>query len=155
MKYLSDFTLDALSEDQLLMEWQRLKNAVETAKAAEIDLRKYIVSRAFPNKTEGMNTKELGEGYSLKAAVKYNYNLDPDNEKIWQALEKISKIGNQGTFIADRLVSWKASFLLTEYRALLEDKSETATQILGIVHDILTVTEAAPTLEIKAPKSKK
>jgi hypothetical protein len=151
----STLSLDALTEDQLLMRWQHLKDAVETAKAAEMDLRKYIVSRAFPNKTEGANIKELGAGYSLKAGIKYNYNLDPDNKKVQEALDRIRKIGNEGTFIADRIVSWKPTFVLTEYRALLEDKSETATQILGIVHDILTITEAAPSLEIKSPKVKK
>lgn len=149
--------LDNMSEDELLMAWQKKKDAIETAKAEEIEMRKYIVSRAFPAKTEGMNTKELGQGYQLKAGVKYNYNL-ADNDTVEDCLNKIAKVGNQGSFIADRLVSWKPSFLLTEYRALQDEKDKgdkVALEILGIVNNMLTITEGAPTLEIKEPKKKK
>ena len=67
--------LDAKSEDQLLMLWADKKAKIEVAKEEEMTLRKYIVDRAFPQKHEGMNTKELGQGYQLKAGVKYNYTL--------------------------------------------------------------------------------
>jgi len=149
--------LDAMNEDQLLMLWDEKKKAIELAKEAEMDLRKYIVDRAFPKKHEGMNTKELGNGYSLKAAVKYNYNL-ADNDKVEDCLNRIAALGNSGSFIADRLVSWKPSFLLTEYRQLVEDKGKgdkVAENILNIVNEMLTITEAAPSLEIKEPKAKK
>lgn len=149
--------LDDLSEDQLLMLWDQKKKAIEIAKEEEMDLRKYIVGRAFPKKDEGMNTKELGNGYQLKAAIKYNYNL-ADNDKVEECLNKITALGNSGAFIADRLVSWKPNFLLTEYRQLVEDKdkgSKFAEQCLTIITDMLTITEAAPSLEIKEPKAKK
>ena len=149
--------LDAMSEDQLLMLWDSKKKAIEVAKEEEMDLRKYIVGRAFPKKTEGTNTKELGNGYQLKAGIKYNYNL-ADNDTVEDCLSRIAKIDNTGAFIADRLVSWKPNFLLTEYRALVEDKekgSKSAEAILNIVNNMLTITEAAPSLEIKEPKGKK
>lgn len=148
---------DAMSEDQLLMKHIELKQAIETAKEQEMELRKYIVSRAFPDKHEGMNTKELGAGYQLKAAVKYNYNL-ADNDTVEKCLEKIASLGNQGPFIADRLVSWKPSFLLTEYRQLQEDAEKGegfAKACLDAITPMLTITEAAPTLEVKEPKAKK
>lgn len=149
--------LDTMNEDQLLMLWQQKKQAIEVAKEEEMDLRKYIVNRAFPKKEEGMNTRELGNGYQLKAGIKYNYNL-ADNDKVEECLNHISALGNEGPFIADRLVSWKPNFLLTEYRALCEakDKGEQyAIKILNIVNQMLTITEAAPSLEIKEPKGKK
>ena len=148
---------DAMNEDQLLMLWDEKKKAIEQAKEAEMELRKYIVGRAFPQKREGMNTKELGNGYKLKSEVKYNYNLAA-NDKVEDCLDRISKIGNSGAFIADRLVSWKPNFLLTEYRQLCEDKDKgdkVADSILNIVNEMLTITEAAPSLEIKEPKGKK
>ena len=148
---------DSMNEDQLLLEWQAKKQAIETAKAEEMDLRKYIVAREFPKPSEGMNTKDLGNGYQLKAAVKYNYNL-ADNDKVEATLEKLSKLGNAGSAIADRLVSWKPNFLLTEYRQLCEDKEkgmQFAVQALDVINEMLTITEAAPTLEIKEPKGKK
>jgi len=148
---------DKLTNDELLLEWQKKKDAIETAKAEEMELRKYIVTREFPKPKEGMNTKELGEGYQLKAGVKYNYNL-ADNDTVEACLEKLANMGAAGSAIADRLVSWKPNFLLTEYRQLQEDKekgSQFAQTALSIIGEMLTITEAAPTLEIKEPKGKK
>jgi hypothetical protein len=146
-----------MNEDQLLLLWADKKKAIETAKEEEMELRKYIVKREFPQKVEGTNTKELGNGYQLKAAIKYNYNL-ADNDTVEDCLNRIAKVDNTGAFIADRLVSWKPSFLLTEYRQLVEDKekgSKSAENILNIVNQMLTISEGAPTLEIKEPKVKK
>lgn len=148
---------DAMNEDQLLMLWQQKKQAIEDAKNEEMELRKYIVKREFPKAKEGMNTKELGAGYQLKAAVKFNYNL-ADNDTVEATLERLSNLGNAGSAIADRLVSWKPNFLLTEYRQLCEDKdkgSKFAVDALNIISEMLTITEAAPTLEIKEAKVKK
>ena len=148
---------DNMNEDALLLEWQASKDAIERAKVYEMDLRKYIVKREFPKPTEGMNNKDLGNGYVLKAAIKYNYNL-ADNDTVEATLEKLSKLGNAGSAISDRLVSWKPNFLLTEYRQLQEDKekgSQFANQALDIINSMLTITEGAPTLEIKEPKAKK
>src|SRR4051812_33386606 len=148
---------DNMSEDQLLLEWQKKKDAIEVAKAEEMDLRKYIVKREFPKAQEGMNNKDLGNGYVLKAAIKYNYNL-ADNDTVEATLEKLSKLGNAGSAISDRLVSWKPNFLLGEYRQLQEDKEkgmQFASQALDIINEMLTITEGAPTLEIKEPKKGK
>jgi hypothetical protein len=148
---------DSMNEDALLLLWADKKAAIEKAKAEEMDLRKYIVGREFPKKNEGTNRKELGGGYDLKAVVKYNYNL-ADNDTVEATLDKISKLGNAGSAIADRLVSWKPNFLLGEYRQLQEDKekgSQFANEALSIINEMLTITEGAPTLEIIAPKAKK
>lgn len=147
---------DVMSQDELLVKHLALKEALDKAKEDEMELRKYIVNRAFPEKHSGVNTLELGNGYQLKAKVAFNYNL-ADNDTVEKTLDKIAKIGNEGAFIAERLVSWKASFLLTEYNALLEAaaSSAVAQQILATIGDMLTITEAAPTLEVKAPKVKK
>lgn len=149
--------LDAMSEDSLLMLWDNKKKAIDKAKAEEMDLRKYIVSRAFPKKEEGMNTKPLGNGYELKAAVKYNYNL-ADNDTVENCLAKVAALGNQGPFIADRLVSWKPSFLLTEYRQLGEDAAKGdkfVQEVLKAITPMLTISEGAPTLTIVEPKVKR
>lgn len=148
---------DALNEDQLLMEWDKIKKSIETAKSQEMDLRKYIVNRAFPKKEEGMNNKELGNGYVLKVGVKFNYNL-ADNDTVENCLAKVASLGNQGPFIADRLVSWKPSFLLTEFRQISEDAAKGekfAQEVLKAIEPMLTISEAAPSLEIKEPRAKK
>lgn len=147
---------DALSQDQLLMKHVALKQALEQAKEAEMDLRKYIVNRAFPQKQEGTNTLELGNGYELKATVKFNYKL-ADNDIVEKTLDAIAATGNQGSFIAERLVGWTPNFHLTEYRKLQEDAaiSAEAKSILELVNVMLTITDAAPTLTVKEPKVKK
>jgi hypothetical protein len=148
---------DKLNEDQLLMLHSNIKQKIEEAKNTEMELRKYIVNRAFPAKHEGTNTKDLGNGYQLKAGVKFNYKL-ADNDIVEKTLDKISTIGNSGAFIAERLVSWKPNFLLTEYRQLEEDAEKgslEAKTILKTITEMLTIEDAAPTLEIKEPKGKK
>ena len=149
-------TYDKLTNDELLLLWQQKKDAIEAAKAEEMALRKYIVTREFPKPKEGTNTKDLGNGYALKAGIKHNYNL-ADNDTVENCLERLSQLGNTGSFVADRLVSWKPNFLLTEYRDLQENAekgSQFAKDALKIIGDMLTITEGAPTLEIKEPKKK-
>lgn len=149
-------SFDEMSQDELLVRHLALKEALTKIKDEEMTLRKYIVNRAFPEKHEGTNTVELGNGYQLKAAVKFNYTL-ADNDTVEKTLDKIAKIGNQGNFIADRLVSWTPNFLITEYRNLVEaaPASAEAQEILSIVGEMLTINEAAPELNIKEPKGKK
>jgi len=149
--------LDAMNEDQLLLLWQDKKAAIERAKEEEMDLRKYIVKREFPKPNEGTNRKELGQGYDLKAVIKYNYKC-ADNDKVEEGLGKLSALGNEGAFIADRLVGWTPTFKVTEYRLLQEEAekgSNFAKKALDIVTSFMTITEAAPTLEIVTPKTKK
>jgi len=148
---------DALDQDALLMLHKQMQDDLSILKAKELELRKYIVNRAFPSKTEGTNTLELGAGYELKAVVRYNYKL-ADNEIVEKTLEEIAKVGNEGPFIADRLVSWTPNFLKTEYTKLQEDAekgNENAKRILKLTEIMLEITDAAPTLTIKEPKAKK
>lgn len=148
---------DNLSNDEKLMEWDKIKKNIATMQAEEMDLRKLIVRSAFPKATEGTNTLELGNGYKLKGVVKYNYNL-PDNDAVEAGLKKLETLGNEGAFVADRLVGWTPNFKLSEYRILQEDAekgSKFAIDALAIVNSFLEIKEAAPTLEIKEPKVKK
>lgn len=147
---------DAMNQDALLTLHLDMKERLTKLKEEELKLRNYIVDRAFPNKHEGMNTQELGNGYQLKANVKFNYDLAP-NDIVEKTLDKIAKIGNSGAFIADRLVSWTPNFLLTEYRKLQDDaeSSVEAQEILAAIGEMLIVKDAAPELKIKEPKVKK
>lgn len=147
---------DALDQDALLMLHKQMQDDLSSLKAKELELRKYIVNRAFPSKSEGTNTLELGNGYELKAVVKYNYKL-ADNDIVEKTLQLIAESSNEGPFIADRLVSWHPNFLKTEYVKLQEDAergSESAKKILKLTEIMLTIDDAAPTLTIKAPKAK-
>ena len=147
-----------IDKDGMLMLHQRTKEKLDHFKSLEMEYRKVCAKILVEKPKEGMNTVELGNGYQAKVGIKYNYKLDSNNDKVWEGLEKIEKIGNQGKFIAERLVSWTPNFLLSEYRKLQEeaqDGSQEAKQMLEVVNGFMTITEAAPTLEIREPKGKK
>lgn len=148
---------DSKSQDDVLLEWQSRQRLLTVAKEREMEFRKYVVTRAFVKPEEGTNTLDLGNGYSLKAAIKYNYKL-ADNDTVEKGLGSLAKIGNQGSFVADRLVSWTPNFLLTEYRVIQEDANKgsvEAIEMMKVITSFLTITEAAPSLTISEPKVKK
>lgn len=141
----------------LLMLQQKAKVQLDFWKETELEWRKLYAS-LIPSKHEGTNTIPLSSGAEAKVVIKYNYKLDSDNDKIWACLEKIANVDNEGKFIADRLISWTPNFLKTEYTTLQEEAekgSPQAKEILKIVGEMLTITDAAPTVEIKEPKKKK
>ena len=145
---------DSMSRDQLLVLWNNLTSTLETVKKNEMELRKYIVAREFPNKKEGINSVQLGNNYVLKTTIKFNYRLD-DNKKVEEGLDKIALIGNQGKFIAERLISWKPNLVLKEFRDLQKEVDEgslEAKEILKIVNSFLTISDATPILTISEPK---
>lgn len=148
----------SLDQDGMLSLWQKAKEQLAFFKEKEMDFRKICAAFLVPDKKEGTNTVELGNNYQAKVGIKYNYKLDNDNDKVWNGLDKIKELGNEGAFVADRLVSWTPNFLLTEYRQLQEDAdkgSKFAQDALKIVNEFMTITEASPTLEIKEAKKKK
>lgn len=145
---------DNKSQDEILLEWDKRKKLLTKAKDDEMEFRKYVVQRAFPQPKKGMNNVDLGNGYTLKANIKYNYKLN-DNDVVEKGLDELAHTGNDGSFIADRLVSWTPNFLLSEYRVIQEDAekgSVIAKERLKIIDKFLTVDDAAPSLEIKEPR---
>lgn len=148
-----------INQDGMIMLWQETKRILDINKDFEMQFRKICAAFLVPAKTEGTVTVPLGNDFNAKVNHKYNYKPNPENKVIWKALEKIEAIGNQGKFIAERLFSWSPNFLLTEYRKVQEDAedgSEDAKKILKIINDeMITITDAAPTLDIVEPKAKK
>lgn len=146
-----------VNQDGMIMLWKDAETNLKAVKELEMDYRKVCVSFLTPTKPEGITNVPLGETWNAKVVNKYNYNLK-DNDTVNKALDKIAKVGNQGAFIAERLVSWTPSFLKTEYNILKEeaDKGSTdAKAILEIVNnEMLIITDGAPTLDVKEKKKK-
>lgn len=147
--------------DGLLMLQQKAKSQLDFWKDQEMEWRKLYAS-LIPNKVEGTNTIPIdtisvpGKVVEAKVVVKYNYKLD-DNDKVWAGLDKIKTLGNEGSFVADRLISWTPNFLKTEYTKLQEDAekgSQFAKDCLKVIESFLTITEAAPTIDVKERKKK-
>lgn len=146
-----------LDQDGMLLLWKRSKEMLDHWKEREMEWRKVCAAFLVPDKNEGTNTVELGAGYAAKVGIKYNYKLK-DNDQVWSGLDRIKALGNDGPFIAERLIGWTPSFKLAEYRILQEDAekgSAFAKDAIKVISDFMTMEEAAPTLEIKAPKDKK
>jgi hypothetical protein len=138
--------INTLSRDELIMKWEASRKALEAAKASELELRNAVKTVCFPDALEGTSRIELGNGYELKCVAKLNYTL-ADNDKVEAALDRLEKTGNEGAFLAPRLVNWKPSLSLSEYRDL-------APQYKAIIDDVLTVKPGTPTIDIVEPKGK-
>src|SRR5687768_3751498 len=105
--------------DALLVQWQAAKKALDDAKDTEADLRQKGVAALKPTKDSGTEYAELGAGYRAKMVLKLNYGFgESTNDQVEAMLDEIEKIGNEGAFLADRLVKWKPELSVTEYKAL-------------------------------------
>lgn len=135
-----------------LVLWQAKAKELETVKAAELVLRNEVFKLAFANPKEGMNTLELGNGYELKAEYKFNYSLSESKQPrngdepfaTTKALNAIEELGNEGKFLAERVVTWKPELSIKEYRDL-DPKYKV------LLDKALTITPGTPALSIKAP----
>jgi hypothetical protein len=138
--------------DADIVAWQEAERVLNAAKEREMTLRTKVMTTCFPNAEVGTNTLELGKGYKLKGVRKLNYNLANGQGETEAALDAISKLGNEGQFIAERLVGWTPKLSLTEYKKL-EDTNPTHKRIKELIDAVLTVTDGAPTLEVVVPKT--
>lgn len=155
--------LPPMTRDQALVEWDKAKKMKAAAEEREMQLRKFCVAilpqtmaMAQPL-TEGTNNFELGNGYVAKAVIKFNRKLDSDTKKVQACADAMTRVSNEGGFIADRLFNWKVDISVTELKKLEEEAklSLPHRQMLELVNGVLTMSPAAPTLEIKEPKAKR
>ena len=133
--------LDEMTTNDLLMNWQKATTDLLLAKEYEMNMRKHIVGRLFPNAKEGTNNFDLGNGYKLTAVVKFNYKFE-SNDKIQEMITKFERINSD---VYARLVKYKPEPSITEYRKLTG-------QHKAIADAAIIITDATPSLEIKAPK---
>lgn len=134
--------------DKAILEWLESVKTLAAAKQDEVSRRNAIVAMCFPNPTEGTNNLVLGNGYTLKCVVKYNYTMDKDNAKVEAALEAIERLGDEGKFLADRIVRWTPELSVTEYREL-------GTKYKAEIDKVLTIKPGQSSLELAEPKAKK
>lgn len=133
-----------MERDKLIMEWTAARADLDRAKAHELACRNALCGQVFPDAPkEGTTTVDLGAGYKLKLVTKFNYNLSATDTDT--ALDAIAASGNEGTLIADRLVTWKPSLSIREYRGLSPAHR-------ALIDEALTITEATPALELIEPR---
>lgn len=140
--------------DKRLLAWQAAKEALAVAKEGEMSLRTAAASFMLPEdqRKSGVNNVELGNGYVAKLTHKINYNIVGANEAVETVQDEIEKVGNEGAFLADRLIKWTPELSLTEYKAL-DMANPSHVKIKALVDTVLETKSGAPTLEIKEPKA--
>lgn len=145
--------------DNKIVEWQRLKQhiAVNVAPLVtqEMGLRKELMSMAFPVAVEGTNNFDLGQGYTLKGVKKLEYKLDNHVDRGYPtdvAYDAIVALGNEGAFLAERLIVYKPELSVAEYKKL-DPNNPTHIKIKALIDGVLTIKDASPTLEVATPKA--
>lgn len=144
---------DVAARDMLLEAWEHSKVVLERAKETEMELRKASFAYTFVDAKEGTNRVDLGGGYSLKGVRKVNYKIAASNDQVDEAEDKAAKIGNEGTFLFERIITWTPNFSKSEYNKL-EESNPTHVEVKKLIDGLIETTDGAPTLEIEAPKAK-
>lgn len=125
--------LNNLKDKSLVEQWKYLSEVLAFVKAKEMEVRKAIVS--------GLGELKIGTNHcgDLVVTKKLNYKVDEGNlNNFAEKLEKeFIDIGS--------LFKVKHELVLKEYKALTDEQK-------NIVDNVLTITEGAPTLEIKEQK---
>lgn len=140
---------------QLVAQHDATKGVLERAKNSEMEARLLVSNYAFPlaGRKEGVNNLELGDGRTVKLGHKVNYKLSSDVEKIEKAEDEIDAIGNEGSFLRERIITWKAEFSKSEYNKL-DTNNPTHAKVKAAIDKVLEVSNGTPSLEVKEPKAK-
>ena len=157
---LSDLEFAEL-HDKTLLKWEQAKAALDAAKEDEMSLRKlYVAIASDATKQKGTENIALGNGYKAKVVKKVNYGFikNADNkvdvDAIHDAQDEIEKLGNEGAFLAERLIKWSAELSVSEYNKLEPESNATHKAVKAALDKVIVTSEGAPTLEIVAPKGK-
>lgn len=127
--------------DALILDWREMQSQLSRLKHDELALRNQIVEKMFDKETsQGTETLDLGNDYSLKAVKKLNYKIVGKREEI------IAKIQSLPVEIQSRLISWKPSLSSAEYKKL------SAIQAIAI-QEIVEIKPGTPTLTLVVPKA--
>lgn len=144
---------DEAARDLLLKAWNDAKGVLERAKESEMSIRKAVAAYVFPTPKEGVNNHELGGGYVLKMGHKLNYNITAPNEAVDKAEDEAAKLGNEGTFLFERVITWTPNFSKSEYNKL-DPALPAHAGVKKLVDGLLEIKPGTPSLEIKEPKAK-
>jgi hypothetical protein len=146
---------DDQKRDRVLADWQAAAAVLAAAKLDEMKKR----TLAFPivfgiNAKAGTNRVPLANGWSVKGVRKITYNLEKDTAKVNAVYEAVERLGNEGSFLAARILKRVYDFNEGEYKKL-DATNPTHIAVKLAIDAILTTKDGAPTLEIEPPKQAK
>lgn len=143
------------ARDRALAEWQAASTALTAAKLDEMEKRKIAFPIVFGTEAKvGTNRVPLANGWNVKGVRKVNYALDKDISKINVAYDAVAALGNEGPFIAARILKRVYDFGEGEYKKLdTTNPTQAAAKLL--IDALVTTSDGAPTLELEPPKEQK
>lgn len=158
----------AARRDKEILAWNADKQQLGFYKAQEAASRAAVATTLFPTPRKGTQHYELGHGYKVTLVHGLTYTLgnkdmpDPLNpgetikveKQVEDLQEAIANLGNEGPFLAERLIKWKPELSETEYKALDAD-NPTHMQAKALIDAILTTKPASPQLTFVEPKPAK
>jgi hypothetical protein len=158
----------AARRDNAILTWRHDKQQLDFWKGNEAARRAEVTAICFPEAKKGTQRYPLGSGYALKLVYGYNYKLgnkemvDPINpgeaipvrKQVEMLEDAIAELGNEGPFLAQRLIKWTPELVEREYLALDSD-NETHMKAKALIDAILTITPASPQLALEEPKASK
>jgi hypothetical protein len=126
----------------LIQEWNVAKQQLNQWSETESTLRDLVIQELFnTGKTEGTETIELSNDWTIKATKKLNYRLSNKDGEL------VNIIATLPSVIAQNLIRWQPDLNLSMYRKL-----DPSTQAL--FNPVLTIKPSKPSLELIAPDSK-
>ncbi len=131
-------------QTKLLADWENSRAILDGAKTNEMELRRQVQASFFPTPKEGTQRVDLANGWALKFVHKTNYTFD-DKDELHKALSEIEATGNEGAFVAQRLVSFKPELKVAEYKTLADPYRK-------IIDRVITTKPAAPAIELEGPR---
>ena len=141
-----------MTKAELIYEWRRVQEQLQTLKMEEIRLRNKVLERfADDSQTEGTQNIPTDIGV-LSITKSQRYTLENKEGEAQAIAENMSPEDRM------RLFSWSAKLDVKEYKQLLKiseqekksnQKSQKATKLLKMVDTILTIKDSQPQLKIK------
>lgn len=127
---------------KILYDWDEAVKALAAAKERESELRMAVYQASFDNPQEGTNSKDLCQGWVLKA--KKTINRKMDESQISAIREQLAEA--KGSL--DSVVEYKPKLSISGYKKLPPEHRK-------IVDAMITEEEGTPQLEIVLPAKKK
>lgn len=132
--------------DRLIAQWQEACQRLAIAKEDELRLRSLLIALFDPRTIEGTETLPVSHGFKLKAVKAMRYSFPHANAARDTTLTLAADYGQEGQFIANRLIAWKPELIVREYRTLSDD-------MLAAVNRFIIARPAQAQLVLVAPKS--
>lgn len=129
-----------MATDALTAEWWSVSQSLDAIKARELELRKELFARQFPNPVEGSaeNKVQLGDGWILQADYKINRTVD---DAVVSALMQ----GDNTRALAQKVFRYKPELNLKDFKALSPEER-------ALISEAVTEKPGTPALSIKLPK---